>query len=92
MFAEGGDFQKNVSIRGKQFADSSGDKPDDDEEYHHPLDDEETREAAASMAMKAHIIFKKKEQDTTQLNDFEIIKMIGKGTFGKVYLVLNSKN
>lgn len=92
MFAEGGDFQKNVSIRGKKYADQLGeDTKDDDDENHHPLDDDETREAAESLAMKAQIIFKKQESETAVLSDFEIMKMVGKGTFGKVYLVINSK-
>lgn len=32
-------------------------------------------------------MFKKKTNQETELEDFKIVKMIGKGTFGKVFLV-----
>jgi serine/threonine protein kinase len=32
-------------------------------------------------------MFKNKKNEETNLEDFKIVKMIGKGTFGKVYLV-----
>jgi len=36
-------------------------------------------------------MFKKKSNAEALLEDFKIVKMIGKGTFGKVFLVQFSK-
>jgi serum/glucocorticoid-regulated kinase 2 len=35
----------------------------------------------------ASIAFAKNGDDSAQLNDFQIIKVIGRGSFGKVFLV-----
>jgi hypothetical protein len=44
--------------------------------------------ARASMRQGGALIFqRKKEGYNVKLEDFVIMKMIGKGTFGKVYLV-----
>jgi serine/threonine protein kinase len=37
-------------------------------------------------------MFKKKSNEESQLEDFKILKMIGKGTFGKVFLVQYNRN
>jgi hypothetical protein len=39
-----------------------------------------------SMKQGGNLIFTKRSE-AVQLQDFEIMKMVGKGTFGKVYLV-----
>jgi len=39
------------------------------------------------MAHGGDLIFKRKKKEDVKLNDFEILKMIGKGNFGKVFLV-----
>lgn len=37
-------------------------------------------------------MFQRKARDDAELKDFVPVKIIGKGTFGKVYLVKNNKN
>jgi len=41
------------------------------------------------MKGKNHLEYMRKDQKAAQLEDFEIKKMIGKGSFGKVFLVQN---
>jgi hypothetical protein len=49
--------------------------------------DEMDAETSASMAGDAQAVFAKEGKPKASLGDFEIRKMIGKGTFGKVFLV-----
>ena len=44
------------------------------------------------MAGGADAIFARNQNQAASLQDFAIRKMIGKGTFGKVYLVKNKKS
>ena len=91
-----------MEIRNKQFQESRNfaDKNEDDDDD----DDEEGEEdeskmgsggikepsARASMKAGGALVFqRKKEGYQVKLQDFIIMKMVGKGTFGKVYLVQN---
>lgn len=44
-------------------------------------------DARVSMRAGGQSIYKKKSNTDANLNDFEIKKLIGQGTFGKVFLV-----
>lgn len=44
-------------------------------------------EARVSMRVGGQSVYKKKTNRDANLNDFEIKKLIGQGTFGKVFLV-----
>lgn len=46
----------------------------------------------AGQSVQAKMDFKKQKNENSNLQDFKIVKMIGKGTFGKVFLVQHSKN
>ena len=46
---------------------------------------EESRESV-------HLYNKDKSEEAAVFEDFKIIKLIGRGTFGKVYLVQSEKN
>jgi hypothetical protein len=37
--------------------------------------------------MAATLQFKRKAKEDAKLEDFQIIRMVGKGTFGKVFMV-----
>lgn len=90
------DLQQNVEIRNKQFqesknfADKNEDDDDDDDEDEEERIGDPLKEPSARASMKAGgaLVFqRKKEGYQVKLQDFVIMKMIGKGTFGKVYLV-----
>lgn len=49
--------------------------------------DNEGNEVRMSMAGGAEALFVRGDQKPAALQDFQIVKMIGKGTFGKVFLV-----
>ena len=49
--------------------------------------DEIDQQTSASMTGDAQAVFAKDGKPAAKLSDFEIRKMIGKGTFGKVFLV-----
>ncbi len=91
------DYQNNMNIRKKQLEakdDLDHKYEDDDEEAY---DDLEDIPLAKSMTTDKNgqdttNIFTNKRNETMKLEDFEIKKMVGKGTFGKVFLVQNKKN
>lgn len=96
-FAVLDELQQNVEIRNKQFQESKNfqDKGEDDDDD----DDDEDEEnkysggpnpgARASMRQGGAMIFTRNQADklVIKLEDFVIMKMVGKGTFGKVFLV-----
>jgi len=49
-------------------------------------------DARVSMRAGGQSIYKKKSNKDANLNDFEIKKLIGQGTFGKVFLVQHPSN
>jgi len=51
--------------------------------------DEQDIQVRQSMAGGADAVFARSNVAPAQLSDFQIRKMIGKGTFGKVFLVEN---
>jgi serine/threonine protein kinase len=88
------EFQQNVEIRNKQFQENKNfeDKgEDDDDEEEEEEDENGVKEPTARQSMRAggSIIFARNQADKgiVKLEDFIIMKMVGKGTFGKVYLV-----
>ena len=97
------DLQKNVEIRNKQFqesknfADKNEDDDDDDEEeeegsqYVAGTGQSKEPTARQSLRQGGALIFTREKQEAYQpkLQDFIIMKMVGKGTFGKVFLVQN---
>ena len=42
--------------------------------------------------MAATLQFKNKKKEDAKLEDFQIIRMVGKGTFGKVFMVQHNVN
>lgn len=89
-----------MEIRNKQFQESKNfldkneddddDEEDEDEDAQNQLGGIKEPTARASMKQGGALIFqRKKEGYSVKLQDFVIMKMIGKGTFGKVYLVQN---
>ena len=56
--------------------------------------DDMDREVRQSMAGDAEAVFARggATEEKPSLSDFEIRKMVGKGTFGKVFMVENVKN
>lgn len=54
------------------------------------MSDSDNTEVRQSMAGAAAALFSREDDTTTSLTDFTIKKMIGKGTFGKVFLVEHS--
>ena len=64
-------------------------------------DQEDNQEVMMSMApgvgqnkpeMAATLKFKNKKKEDAKLEDFQIIRMVGKGTFGKVFMVQHVVN
>jgi hypothetical protein len=94
------EFQENVEIRNKQYQESKNfqDKgeDDDDDEEEEEEEDGAVKEPTARQSMKAGgaMIFARNQADktTVRLEDFIIMKMVGKGTFGKVFLVQHMHN
>lgn len=92
-----------MEIRNKQFQESKNfqDKGEDDDDDEEEEEDEyslgvangasDSKEPTARQSMKAGgaMIFARNQDEklTVKLQDFIIMKMVGKGTFGKVYLV-----
>ena len=56
------------------------------------LSDQDNSEVRQSMAGAAAALFSRQDDMQASLADFEIKKMIGKGTFGKVFLVQHTTN
>jgi len=54
--------------------------------------DEEENEVKNSISdLPSQVVFKKPSKEDASLNDFELMRIVGKGTFGKVFQVLHSK-
>ena len=83
---ETGDFDSKQDIRKKQLTANTLDTPDDESET-----DSQDTEVRQSMTAGARALFNR-NKFPAKLEDFKIKKMIGKGTFGKVYLVELSTN
>lgn len=91
-FAMQDDYDQNVALRNKQYQESKDfDEPNDDD------DDEEQNDRTVtyqhiiviqSMRNGGSLIFTRLK-DQVRLQDFVIRRMIGKGTFGKVFIVQN---
>ena len=76
------DLQAQQAVRGKQLtADTSFDSS------YSEISDNDSSEVRQSMAGGAAAIFARDNNVPATLQDFQIRKMIGKGTFGKVFLV-----
>lgn len=80
------DFEQGKKLRDKQFVETQ------DYNYHNAEEeeaDEEENEVKKSVAghheYAATTVFKRKEKQDAKLEDFELIKIVGKGTFGKVF-------
>lgn len=94
-FAFTEDFQQNVEIRNKQFQESKNfqekledeDDEDEDEEGEEGGPSKEPSARASMRAGGAMIFSRVKDEKNVKLQDFIIMKMVGKGTFGKVFLV-----
>jgi hypothetical protein len=88
-----------VEIRNKQFQESKNfadknedDDDDEDEEEEQPQNNADgVKEPTARQSMRqgGALIFNREKANTyvPMLQDFIIMKMVGKGTFGKVFLV-----
>ena len=84
-------YNENLELRSKQFAatkdfSTPNDEDNDDEEQY-----AQQEERATISKGGGDMIFNRKK-DNVKLQDFVIKKMIGKGTFGKVFLVENTKD
>ena len=57
--------------------------------YHSPKEDSDEEDTPQDERTDSRytLIHKKKDRPDANLDDFELKKMVGKGTFGKVYLV-----
>lgn len=81
-------YNENLELRNKQFVASKDFSKHNDEE----LDEEENaQEERRTIVGGGDLIFNRKK-DNVKLQDFAIKKMVGKGTFGKVFLVENQKD
>mgnify|MGYP000088047020 CR=1 FL=1 len=48
--------------------------------------DEEENEVKQSISdMPSQVVFKRKNKEDASLTDFELLRIVGKGTFGKVF-------
>ena len=59
------------------------------EEEEDPDDDCDNEVAKSIAEVPAKVIFKKKNKNDAKLEDFQLLRIVGKGTFGKVYQVLH---
>jgi|LauGreDrversion4_2_1035121.scaffolds.fasta_scaffold295242_1 serine/threonine protein kinase len=97
------DLQQNVEIRNKQFQESKNfaDKNEDDDDDEEEEEDQQAENggtgvkeptARQSMRQGGALVFNREKANAyvPMLQDFIIMKMVGKGTFGKVFLVQNN--
>ena len=75
-------FEANQKIRGAQLNDSTF-TADDSSDRENDQEVKSSMTGASSMMMNA-------ANPNAKLSDFQIKKMIGRGTFGKVYIVENT--
>jgi len=78
-------FDDGKKLRDQQFAASKDFTHKDD-----AFDDDE--EVKQSIAIPSQLMFKNKKKGAANLEDFEIMRIVGEGTFGKVYQVLHRKS
>jgi len=76
------DYAQNVAIRNKQFQASQ----DFEEKNEEDDEEEDAYELNPIVKEEGNLIFTR-QKNQVKLSDFLIRKMIGKGTFGKVFLV-----
>jgi len=82
-----GNLDEKQDIRRLQLNDSTTTAGSEYSEYARK-EEEEDNEMRQSMAGGARPLFSRSQKDA-KLEDFKLLKMIGKGTFGKVFLVEN---
>lgn len=82
-------FDEGKKLRDQQFAATKDFEKNAEEEDA----DEEENEVKASIAgeQPSTLIFKKGKKEDAKLEDFEMIRIVGKGTFGKVFKVKHGK-
>lgn len=86
------DYDEIKKIRGAQYADDSTVMSTADEDDPNAFEmDEADRQVRMSMAGGGEMAFSR-DKTAAKLQDFEFRKLIGKGTFGKVFLVQNKNN
>lgn len=75
------DYEDGKALRDKQFAaskDYQGNAEEDD-----PDEEDEVQKSIAELP--SQVIFKKKNKEEATLEDFKLLRIVGKGTFGKVF-------
>lgn len=75
------DYDAGKALRDKQYEatkDYNGNAEEDD-----PDEEEEVAKSIADLP--SQIIFKKKNKEDASLEDFKLLRIVGKGTFGKVF-------
>lgn len=85
------DYHEKMQLRKQQFQASKNFETNDEDDEEDDAYDNTEPSARVSMKQGGHLIFTKRS-DSVKLEDFQIMKMVGKGTFGKVYLVQNMYN
>ena len=85
------DFEQGKKLRDMQY--------DETQDYmHHNAEeedaDEDENEVKKSVAgeYQSKLVFKNTKKEEAKLEDFELIKIVGKGTFGKVFQVRHVKS
>jgi hypothetical protein len=75
-------YDEGKALRDQQYAATKDYNGNDEEED----PDEEENEVAKSIAdFPSQMVFKKHNKAEASLEDFRLLKIVGKGTFGKVY-------
>lgn len=79
------DFDANKKLRDQQYEQTKDFNHHNAEEEE--KDEDEDNEVKKSVAgeYQAFSVFKNKQKEDAKLEDFELIKTVGKGTFGKVF-------
>lgn len=79
--AENLDYDQGKALRDKQYEatkDYQGNAEEDD-----PDEEEEVAKSIADLP--SQVVFKKKNKEDASLEDFKLLRIVGKGTFGKVF-------
>ena len=81
------DFDNGKALRDQQYAatkDYQGNAEEDD-----PDDEDEVKKSVVQD--QAQLIFRKENKESAILEDFKLIRIVGKGTFGKVFQCVHNK-